>query len=68
MRLIDADKLLQGYEDHDFIDTHVIWNAPTVDAIPITFIEEMKTWAEENGSAEYADYLTHLLSVWAERK
>lgn len=35
MRLIDADSLLQGYEDHDFIDTHIIWNAPTVDAVPV---------------------------------
>ena len=35
MRLIDADRLLQGYEDHDFIDTHVVWNAPTVDAVPV---------------------------------
>lgn len=35
MRLIDADRLLQGYEDHDFIDTHVVWNAPTVDAEPV---------------------------------
>ena len=34
-RLIDADRLLQGYEDHDFIDTHVVWNAPTVDAVPV---------------------------------
>ena len=35
MRLIDADRLLQGYEDHDFIDTHVVWNTPTVDAVPV---------------------------------
>ena len=35
MRLIDADRLLQGYEDHDFIDTHIVWNAPTVDAVPV---------------------------------
>ena len=35
MRVIDADSLLQGYEDHDFIDTHIIWNAPTVDAVPV---------------------------------
>ena len=35
MRLIDADRLLKGYNDHDFIDTHIIWNAPTVDAVPV---------------------------------
>ena len=32
-RLIDADALLKGKEDHSFISTHEIWNAPTVDAV-----------------------------------
>lgn len=41
---------------------------PTVDAVPVSFIKEMKAWAEENGSAEYADDLTHLLERWKERK
>ena len=35
MRLIDADELLKGKEDHQMISTHLIWNAPTVDAVPI---------------------------------
>ena len=35
MRLIDADRLLQGYKDHESISTHLIWNAPTVDAEPV---------------------------------
>lgn len=38
------------------------------DNIPVLYIKETITWAKENGSAEYAYYLTHLLSVWAERK
>ena len=42
MRIIDADRLLKGTEDHQFIDTHVIWNAPTVDAIPVAYIESEK--------------------------
>ena len=37
------------------------------DSIPVSYIEETIAWAKENGSAEYADYLTHLLSIWAER-
>ena len=37
-RLIYADRLLEGTEDHQFIDTHVIWNAPTVDAIPVEWM------------------------------
>ena len=41
---------------------------PTVDAIPISFIEEMKAWAEENDFALYASDLNHLLLTWAERK
>lgn len=42
--------------------------APTVEAIPISFIEEMKAWAEENDFALYASDLNHLLLTWAERK
>jgi len=34
-RLIDADELLKGYQDHERISTHIIWNAPTVDAEPV---------------------------------
>ena len=33
MRLIDADALLKGRQDHTYISTHEIWNAPTVDPI-----------------------------------
>ncbi len=35
MRLIDADALLEGREDHEMISTHLIWNAPTIDAEPV---------------------------------
>ena len=35
MRLIDADALLEGREDHEMISTHMIWNAPTIDAVPV---------------------------------
>ena len=31
MRLIDADELLKGKNDHEMISTHLIFNAPTVD-------------------------------------
>ena len=50
MRLIDADRLLQGYEDHDFIDTHIIWNAPTVDAVPVIRCKDCK-WFGDIGCA-----------------
>lgn len=49
MRLIDADRLLQGYEDHDFIDTHIVWNAPTVDAVPVMHGE----WLDRNGGYQF---------------
>ena len=35
MRLIDADALLKHKTDHDMISTHLIYNAPTVDAVPV---------------------------------
>lgn len=40
-RLIDANRLLKGKTDHDMISTHLIYNAPTVDAIPRECIEQM---------------------------
>jgi hypothetical protein len=43
VRLIDADALLEGREDHEMISTHLIWNAQTIDAIPISFIENRIT-------------------------
>ena len=37
MRLIDADALLEQYEDPytDFIDADDVRNAPTIDAVPV---------------------------------
>ena len=40
-RLIDADELLKGYQDHEPVSSHIIWNAPTVEAIPISYIKEI---------------------------
>ena len=81
MRMIDADRLLQGYEDHDFIDTHIIWNAPTVDAIPVSFINEQienlqgiadYEFIESGGYLGECNHelraLQDLLKHWAERK
>jgi hypothetical protein len=34
-RLIDADALLKYKSDHETISTHLIYNAPTVDAVPV---------------------------------
>ena len=39
-RLIDADALLEGREDHEMISTHLIWNAPTIDAVPVIRCKE----------------------------
>ena len=74
-RLIDADRLLQGYEDHDFIDTHIIWNAPTVEAIPVEFIKRQIDGIENNGIKAYSvifgDYAVAykvLIKAWEQRK
>ena len=48
-RLIDADRLLQGYEDHDFIGTHIVWNAPTVDAVPVIRCKDCKWYSANTG-------------------
>lgn len=74
MRLIDAEAwklellLLHGTNEKTAWIINRINHAPTVDAMPVSFIKEMKAWAEENGSVEYANDLTHLLERWKERK
>lgn len=42
MRLIDADALLEGRQDHEMISTHLIWNAPTIDAVPVVRCRDCK--------------------------
>jgi len=65
-RLIDADALLKHKSDHETISTHLIWNAPTVDAIPIEWM--LNSW----GSKEYADVgyqvMRRIIADWEERK
>ena len=58
MRLIDANALLKYKSDHETISTHLVYNAPTIDAIPVSWIEsqvDKGKWAE-------------LVQRWAERK
>lgn len=47
MRLIDADELLKRKEDNQMISTHIIWNAPTVDAVPVIRCKDCKNWDTE---------------------
>lgn len=42
MRMIDADALLKHKSDHETISTHLIWNAPTVDAVPVIRCKDCK--------------------------
>lgn len=44
MRLIDADALLEGREDHEMISTHLIWNARTIDAVPVVRCGACTNW------------------------
>ena len=47
MRLIDADALLKGKDDHQIISTHLIWNAPTVDAVQVVRCGECKYFVQK---------------------
>lgn len=67
MRLIDADKVLKHKTDHDMISTHLIYNAPTVDAIPISWLEQHIKDAETLLWLEYARHLKSLLYTWNEK-
>lgn len=60
MRLIDADVLLKGKTDHEMISTHLIWNAPTVEAIPIE-------WLEQFGVTRYQkNLISNIIGTWRE--
>ena len=69
MRLIDADALLRDKEDHDRISTHLIYNAPTINAVPIDWLMEQ----EENvlNGDDFRDECAGVRLAWmaeAERK
>ena len=49
MRLIDADALLKHKSDHETISTHLIWNAPTVEAKPVRHGRWLKDPHSQNG-------------------
>ena len=64
-RLIDADALRKGYQDHERISTHIIWNAPTVEAIPIEWLEQI---AEKIPSATIEIDIPHNLLVFTSKR
>ena len=47
MRLIDADALLKCRNDHEMISTHIIWNAPTIDAVPVVRCKDCVWWTPD---------------------
>lgn len=69
MRLIDASELLKHKSDHETISTHLIWNAPTVDAVPVIRCKECIYY---RGDHEYC--VNDMFAIengfcnWAERK
>lgn len=64
-RLIDADALLKGKTDHEMISTHLIWNAPTVEAIPIEWLEQI---AEKISPATIEIDIPHNLLVFTSKR
>lgn len=61
-RLIDADALLEGREDHEMISTHLIWNAPTIDAVPVVRCQDCQFYDTNypNGTTFYNDFFCKL--------
>lgn len=78
MRLIDADSLLEGREDHEMISTHLIWNAPTIDTVPVVHCKECKWWNGyyrecespnwNTGTDEYIVQPAGMFCGWGERR
>ena len=46
-RYIEADELLKHKTDHEMISTHLIYNAPTVDVIPMELLDKAIDYVEE---------------------
>lgn len=65
MRLIDADALLKGKDEHQIISTHLIWNAPTVDAVQVVRCADCKYLSRTTLGMEYACW-HGAYSVWGE--
>lgn len=73
-RLIDADalKTIRSIQSADYnsIETiqHWIDNAPTVDAIPVEWLEWRVMNAKYNGIKEAADAFDFVLKCWKEQE
>lgn len=69
MRLIDADKLLENYSSEDMAigGTDIIKTAPTVDAIPIEWLNE---WSKKylEPVKEYTDIIEDIMNDWREER
>lgn len=63
MRLIDADSLLEGREDHELISTHLIWNAPTVDAVEVVHCEDCM-WHDQTHPHSTIFYNSFFCRLW----
>ena len=71
MRLIDADALkaeMPTVEDEYKYAHKLIDDAQTVEAVPVSWIEETMQLAEKVGAKEYAEHLEVLLADWAEER
>lgn len=44
MKLIDADSLLHGKQDHEMISSHLVWNAPSIDAVKVIRCKDCINW------------------------
>ncbi len=75
MILIDADNVISLWNKYHYsIATHAIEydeelrKLPTVDAIPVSWIQVIMQIAETVGAEEYAEHLEVLLADWAEER
>ena len=55
-RLIDADALLKYKSDHETISTHLIYNAPTIDAVLAIRCKNCKWFGGIGCAIRIADY------------
>lgn len=71
MRLIDADALAivtRGKNHHRKYVFADITDAPTIDAIPVEWLQERKHWAAIDGDHWAENIINYLLDAWLEEQ
>ena len=67
-RLIDADALLENQPKGCYRTSDWINAAPTIDAIPVEWLNKQCEMADDRGDMEMTDAISWLIQTWHEEQ